>query len=346
MFKKIKIIKFWVIILMAAFIAPDALPAENLPLLRISTENSAEHVQTRVVQLFADRLAEKLKDSLRVELHHSARLFRDSNVVDAIGEGKVEMAVPGTWQLDRYEPNIGIFLLPMFYGREADVNYELHDGEIGQAINLKIAETLKVKVLGRWIDLGFAHLYGVKHKINRHEDISGMQIRSPGGEANGLRLEALGAIPRIIPWPDLPQALDHGTVDGVLTTHATVVSARLWERGIRYAFEDKEYFPQYVPLMSEKFWTRLSPETQQIISETWESVVDEGRLMAAEAQKEASQTLKDNGVQIVVPSSDELARWREQMISKQPGLIEKMGINPELATAVMSKLSEKDGTAQ
>src|SRR3989339_854512 len=175
--------------------------AEGVPLLRISTENSATHVQTRVVQMFVDRLREKIHGSLEIEFHHSAELFRDSNVVKAMHDGKVEMAVPGTWQLDSFEPNIGIFLLPMFYGREAAVNYELRDGDIGLAINEKIGASLNVKVIGRWIDLGYAHLYSVDRKIERHEDLVGMHIRTPGGDANGLRLEALGAVPMVVPWP-------------------------------------------------------------------------------------------------------------------------------------------------
>lgn len=312
--------------------------AEGVPLLRISTENSATHVQTQVVQMFVDRLKDRVHGSLEIEYHHSAELFRDANVVKAINDGKVEMAVPGTWQLDRYEPSIGIFLLPMFYGREATVNYDLRDGDIGQAINAKIGAAMGVKVIGRWIDLGYAHLYSVNRKIERHEDLAGMHIRTPGGDANGLRLEALGAVPMVIPWPDLPQALSHGTIDGILTTHATVVSAKLWENGIRYAFEDKEYFPQYVPLIADRFWKRLPPETQRIITETWESIVPEARQMALEAQQEAYQTLRKNGISIVSPSSEELTRWRNKMLPGQSALIEKMGINPALVNAVQDKL--------
>lgn len=312
--------------------------ADGVPLLRISTENSASHVQTRVVQMFVDRLKDQVHGTLDIEFHHNAELFRDSNVVKAINDGKVEMAVPGTWQLDRFEPSIGVFFLPMFYGREATVNYELRDGKVGQDINAKINASLGLKVIGRWIDLGYAHLYSVNRKIERHEDLAGMHIRIPGGEANGLRIEALGAVPVIVPWPDLPQALSHGTIDGILTTHETVVSAKLWEKGIRYAFEDKEYFPQYVPIISERFWKRLPPETQKIITKTWESIVSEARQMALEAQQDAYQTLQANGVSIVTPTTEELTRWRNKMLSRQPALIKTMNINPALVNVIKSKL--------
>jgi len=312
--------------------------SQNLPVLRISTENNANHVQTHVVGLFAKRLQAALKGKLQVEHHHSAGLFRDRQVVKAIADGKVEMAVPGTWQLDRFEPSVGIFLLPMFYGREAKINYHLRDGAIGQEINKRIGQSLGVKVLGRWIDLGYAHLYSVDQPINRHADLQGMRIRIPGGEANALRLQSLGAVPTVIPWPDLPQALVNKTVDGLLTTHATVVSAKLWTKGIRYAFEDRQYFPQYVPIISARFWRRLPQDMRKTITETWESIVDEGRAMAAKAQDEAYRTLNKNGVEIVMPNHEALAEKRQGMMPRQAALAQKMGIDPALLQQVHAVL--------
>ncbi|MBT3206301.1 MAG: TRAP transporter substrate-binding protein DctP [Gammaproteobacteria bacterium] len=314
--------------------------AQALPHLRISTENNASHVQTRVVQMFVDRLSEKLRGKLEVELYHSAELFRDSNVVKAIADGKVQMAVPGTWQIDKFEPNVGLFLLPMFYGRDAEVNYTLRDGEVGQAINQKIGETLGVKVIGRWIDLGYAHLYGVKHKINSYEDLVGMSVRIAGGDANALRIEALGASPRVVPWPDLPQALKHGNIDGILTTHATIVSANLWEKGVDSAFEDKEYFAQYVPMVSQRFWNRIPQETQQAIKEAWESVIEESRLMAVKTQQDAYATLKENGVRIVTPSAEDRAKHRKIMMLNQPALVKKLGIAPFLVEKTLIQLNK------
>lgn len=318
-----------------------AAQAEPLPVLRISTENNQHHVQTKVIGLFAGRLREKLKGKLAVEHYHSARLFRDRRVVKALADGKVEMAVPGTWQLDRFEPSVGLFLLPMFYGRNADFNHRLRDTEIGQEINSRIGKSLDVTVLGRWIDLGHAHLYSVKKPIESHADLNGMRIRIPGGIANAGRLKAFGAIPEVIPWPDLPQALTFGKIDGVLTTHATVASARLWEKGIRYAFEDKQYFPQYIPIISSHFWNKLPGEIQQTIRETWESVVDEGRSMAAAAQRNALTALRVNGISVVTPSPKALAQKRKDILPQQAEISARMGVDPALIKTAETLINAK-----
>lgn len=56
----------------------------------------------------------------------------------ALGQGKIEMAIPGTWHLAAHEPSVGIFLLPCFYGRPVKVNYHILAGEIGRTINERI----------------------------------------------------------------------------------------------------------------------------------------------------------------------------------------------------------------
>lgn len=310
----------------------------DIPLLRISTENGSDHEQTRAVARFAQVLAQRTAGRLEVRYYHSAELFRDRDVMKALQLGKVEMAVPGTWQLDRYAPDFGIFLLPMFYGRNADTNYLLRDGPIGREIAGRLEAATDVKVLGRWIDLGFAHVYGVRHRIAGYEDLKGLVIRVAGGEANLRRLHAFGAEAQVVAWPDLSAALARGTITGILTTHETIVSAQLWKDGVSWVFEDREYFPQYVPIIAGKLWNSLSEDLQQTIIATWEEQVTSARALAAEAQDEARAALKSHGIGITTPSPAILAGARQRLMAQQEALVEALGIDPVLAHQVADQL--------
>ena len=86
-------------------------------------------------------------------------LFRDADVFRALAQGKVEIAVPGTWQFDRYVPEVGLFLLPSMYGRDASFTYGLMESPIGNRLVSTIERVLDVNVLGRWIDLGHTHVF-------------------------------------------------------------------------------------------------------------------------------------------------------------------------------------------
>lgn len=312
----------------------------TVPVMRISTENSAGHIQTRVVARFAERLRDRLAGRLTVEHRFDAALYRDREVIQAVSRGNVEMAVPGTWQFDRFEPSVSVFLLPMFFGRTSEVNYRLRDGPIGQEINRRIGSRLGVTVPGRWIDLGYVHLYGVGARIAAHDDVAGARIRVAGGVANALRLEAFGATPMTIPWPDLPEALRKRRVDGILTSNATVVSARLWEHGVNTTLQDQEYFAQYVPIISNAFWRRLPEATRAAIVETWESVVGEARDIAAHAQSEALATLAAHGVAITAPDPQTLSAQRRRLMARQDAIAARLGIDPAFVARVSAALGD------
>lgn len=335
-----KIITLFLLVLLIVFRVPDVM-AVRRPVMRISVENTESHVQTRAVRRFADEIKIGLQGKVDVQFFSSARLFRDRDIIQALAQGKVEMAVPGTWHVTRFAPDVGIFLLPMFYGRSADITYAVLDSGVGKSFNTHMEENLDMHVLGRWLDLGHAHLFGVNRAINSHEDIRGLRVRVAGGVANKLRIEGFGGIGAIIPWPDLPEYMKQGRVDAVLTSYETVRSAKLWENGIVCAFEDREYFPQYVPLVRASFWRKLSPEIRAFMTETWEKQVDSSRQMALDAQNRARKELSDNGVRIVVPDPSAIDAWREKIIHLQPEIVKQLGIDPSFVSAAIQQLGEQ-----
>jgi C4-dicarboxylate-binding protein DctP len=297
---------------------------------RISVENTLSHVQTQSVQRFSNLLSERLAGRLDVQFYPAAALFRDLDVFRALSQGKLEMAVPGTWQFDRYVPEMGLFLLPSFYGRSEDVIYALRESAFGEKLVTIIENGLGVKVLGRWIDLGFVHYFGTSSTVTHIKDIVGKRIRVAGGVGNSLRVQALGGHSVTIAWPDLPQALLQKSVDGMLTSYETIASAALWEHGITQVFEDREYFAQFVPLVSNAFWQRLPEDMRTIIADTWDECVDQARVQAAIAQDKARLELQSKGLSIIVPSQEELVATRSLLVQQEPAIARQIGIGDDL----------------
>lgn len=318
--------------------SPVAAAEKPAPTIILSTENTPDHVQTRVLRLYAERLTARLDGRLRVEVHDRAELFNDRDVTEAVAAGRVDMAAPGLWHLDRYEPNFAIFLLPMFYGRDDAANHALRDGAVGEAIARRLEAAMDVHVLGRWIDLGPAHVFTRGKPITSAADFDGLRIRVAGGEGNALRIRALGADSRIIPWPELPRALADDAIDGALTTAATVVSAGLWSVGLDHAYLDRQYFPQYVPIVSRRLWTRLPSDVRGAMTAEWEALVLEARSMAAADQASALTVLAANRVAIVEPAADDLAATREALMAGQDAMVTALGLDPDLVAAVAAAL--------
>ncbi len=320
---------FLTLLLLLLGSAGEAFAADK-PRIRISVENYPGHVQTEAVRRFAEDLDERLGDRYAIEFFHSGELFRDRDVLSAMSAGNAEIAVPGTWQIDRFERSVAAFLLPACFGRSAEFFHRLSDGALGSEINRRMEASLNVVVLGRWLDLGHAHLYFSSRRVTSHRQLEELRIRVAGGLGNELRIEALGGLPVVIPWNDLPFHMQQRRIDGILTTHETAKSGRLWEHGVRYALEDHQYFGQYVPLMRRTFWSRLSPEDRRVIQEVWESGVEGQRQRALRAQQEARLVLQRNGIEIVVPEEQAIEETRDLLLLRQDEMAGTLGIPPNV----------------
>jgi TRAP-type C4-dicarboxylate transport system substrate-binding protein len=315
-----------------------ALPAAAQEKMRISLDTNPSHVRNKGVDIFVADLRKRVGDKLEIEVYPSAQLFRDRDIPKALRQGAVEMAVPGTWQLDGVEPNAAIQLLPMFYGVEPKVAHEIFDGKLGEFINKRMEDRLKVKIIGKWADLGMQHIYSTSKPIATYADLKGMKIRSPGGTANAVRIKGLGAASILIPFPDLPLAMSQGVIDGLLTTHESAFSAKLFDSGLKYSFEDNQYMAQYVPMVSKAFWTRQDKDIQGAILASWAVAATAQREMAAQAQSKARDALMDHGVTIVSPSNAEIVLKRKLLMALQADLVTDMKIDKDAVQLALDEL--------
>ncbi len=77
-----------------------------------------------------------------------------------------------------------------------------------------------------------------------------MKIRSPGGAGISWRISFFGGIANTTAWPNVPLALSQGTFDGFVSTNESCATAKLWEAGVKYSYQDHQYVGQYMPMIS------------------------------------------------------------------------------------------------
>jgi C4-dicarboxylate-binding protein DctP len=306
--------------------------------LRASVDTSATHGRTIAVADYLKKLQEASKGRLETELFHSGQLFRDRDVAKALRQGSVEMAVPGTWVLTGFVPDTDVFQLPIFYGQPAEVVHRTIDGPVGQTINKELEEKLGVKVLGPWLDLGYQNVYSTSKPLNDFGDMAGMKIRNSGGAGQFARAKFFNAQPNMTAWPDVPLALSQGTFDGLSSTNESLASAKLWESGVRYGFEDHSFMGEYIPLVSEAFWKKLPPDLQKLMTDLWRDNIGTYRKNMEDAQTEARQLLEKHGVKFVDPPPEQLAEVRKKMLPLQDGVAKELRITPNLVMQIMSEI--------
>ncbi len=308
----------------------------------VSLETGPNHIRNISIKRWADLLNSKSDGRLKINVFEGASKFKGSAVPTALAQGTLDMGVPGTWHLTKFIPDFGIVFLPMFFGRERQVSYKVMDGEIGRELIRETEEKLNVKILGRFIDIGSAITFMKTDPIKGPADYQGKRIRIAGSAAHARRYEALGANAVKVSWPDVPQALQTGMVDGVMTAFESVRSAKLWDSGLKYVYVDNHAFHQYVPMINGDLWNKLPKELQGLMQSTWDDTVDNQREFTAKRDNDARLEAIKNGIAVTDASAADLGKIRDTLMPIQPKVAKELRIDPsfsERAQAAIQKAS-------
>lgn len=321
---------------LTVMIGMSAAVAQTKHRLEISLETGPNHIRNIGITEWAEELMKKSDGKLDVKIFHGAAKYKDTDVPKALNQGALDMGLPGTWQLGKFEPDFDAADLPIFYGGKQEDMYKVWDGPAGKFVTAKLEKKLGVKVIGKWLDLGFQQTFMVSKPVATHADLVNMKLRIPGGAAYIKRYEALGANPVKIAWPDVPQALQRGTVDGLSTTFESVRSAKLWDSGVKYAYANHQSFSQYLPTISGKSWEKYPKDIQDLIVSTWAAKIDSLRERARVRQAEARAEGEKNGIKVVDPTDADILEARNKQLVKQDELIKDLHIDPELVKLIMA----------
>ncbi len=304
----------------------------------VSLETGPNHIRNISIKKWADALNEKSAGRLKINVFEGASKFKGSAVPTALAQGTLDMGVPGTWHLTKFIPDFGVIFLPMFFGHDRQVSYKVMDGDIGQELISQVETKLDVKILGRFIDIGSAITFMKTQPVKGPQDYKGQRIRIAGSAAHARRYEALGANAVKISWPDVPQALQTGMVDGVMTAFESVRSAKLWDSGIRYAYVDQHAFHQYVPMINRKLWDSLPNDLQKLAVSTWDESVDPQREYTAKRDANARAEAIKNGISVTDASPTDVTKLRLLLMPIQQDVIKELRINTGFAERVQKAI--------
>lgn len=307
--------------------------------LEISLETAPNHVRNISTVEYADALMKRSGGKLEVKIYHGAAKFKDTDLPKALNQGAIDMGMPITSHLGKFVPNFDAPDLPIFYGRSRHEVYKVWDGEAGKKIVAEIEKKLGVKVIGPWMDLGPAQTYSISKEIKTAADMKGLKIRVPGGAGNNARYDALDASPVKIAWPDVPQALQRNTIDGLFTTYESVRSAKLWDSGVKFAYDNNQSFIQYVPCVSGKAWKAYPKDIQDLIVTVWKEKIGAIRDNAEARQKSAREDAIKNGIKATVPSKEDIDASRKRLMAKQDEIVKELKIDPDFVKLISATLA-------
>lgn len=159
-----------------------------------------------------DIFAKKLGSDFAFDPYFGSTLYKQGTEIVAVQRGNLEMALMPPSDFAKQVPAFSI-LTAAYLVRDAKHLKAIFDSEIGDEFKKMAREEMGVVVLA-------PAYYGTRHvnlkgdkKIEKPEDLSGLKLRMPGGEAWQFLGESIGANPVAMDYAEVYTGLQTGAID-------------------------------------------------------------------------------------------------------------------------------------
>jgi TRAP-type transport system periplasmic protein len=316
----------------AALAAPGiiahAAPAKTV--VKIGTDFPVEHPGSVRLQQAAPKVAERSKGLLEMRVFPSGQLGSDTDMFSQIRSGASEMMLLSGNILSVMLPVAGIYNVPFAF-----LDYEhlwaAMDGGLGDYLRAKL-DTLGLFALSKHWDNGFREITSSDRTINGPEDLNGFKIRVPVSPIWLSLFKALGASPTAINWSEVYTALQTHLVDGQENALPLIESGKLYEVQKHVAITNHMWDGPFT-LANKRFWQRLAPDLQHVLTETLNEQAMAERGDIVEQTKQLQAKLTEQGMVFNQPNGQAFrtalvkagfyAEWKKTYGDEAWGMLEK-----------------------
>ena len=278
--------------------------------IKIGIGLGADHPQGQSVTKFAEIVGQKSGGKIKVRLFAGGTLGNDVTMISALQGGTQEMTIPDTSTLVGISglKDFGLINLPFLIqsGQEADA---LLDGPFGQKLMAKLPEKALIG-FGFW-ENGFRQVTNSRRPITKAEDFAGLKLRVIQNPLFIDTFRELGANAVPMPYTEVYTALETKTIDGQENPLATILASKFYEVQ-KYAVQSNHIYSVWAFLMSKRFWDRLTPDEQALITEAAKEAQDFERKTIRAFELTALDELKSKGVEFSTLPEAEVAKLREK----------------------------------
>jgi tripartite ATP-independent transporter DctP family solute receptor len=299
-------------ILTAALLATAVAEAQDIRErnIKVGIGLSADHPQGQSVTRFAELVEQKSGGKIKVRLFAGGSIGNDVTMISALQGGTQEMTVPDTSTLVGIAglKDFGLINLPFLLNKNEEAD-ALLDGPFGQKLLAKLPERGLIG-LGFW-ENGFRQVTNSRRPVVKAEDFAGLKLRVIQNPLFIDTFAALGASAQPMPFPEVYTALEQRVVDGQENPLATILASKFFEVQ-KHAVLSNHIYSVWAVLMSKRFWDRLTPDEQKIITEAAKEATDFERKTIRAFEAKALEELKANGMQVTTLPEAEVAKLRDK----------------------------------
>lgn len=265
--------------------------------LRLAHFAAETHPGHSAAKSFADAVKERTDGAIVVELYPANQLGSPPEQLEQTVLGAIEMNLPTQGALDKYEKAFGTVMTPFAFSSYEQAHAIL-DGPFSDWAAPKL-EAQGLVLLSNW-EYGFRNITNSVRPINAPEDVSGLKLRTPPELQIVAALEGLGAATTQIAFPELPNALNQGVVDGQENPIGVIYHFKLNDFQEHLAIT-RHVYNSMVHVINKDVFDALTQEQQTIVREESKRAGNMMRDAVIAQEEEEIAALEAAGMKVTRP---------------------------------------------
>jgi C4-dicarboxylate-binding protein DctP len=251
------------------------------------------------------------KGRVKVEVYPNSSLFKDGEEMEALQLGSVQMLAPS---VAKFGPlgvrEFEVFDLPYIFDNFEEM-HKVTGGPVG-AMLFKKLESKGIVGLAFW-DNGFKVMSANK-PIRVPADYKGLKMRIQSSKVLGDQMKALGAIPQVMAFSEVYQALQTGVVDGTENPPSNFYTQKMQEVQKYLALTDHGVI-EYAVIANKKFWEGLPADVRGELQKAMAEATKFANDIAKKENDEALEAVRKSGkTQILTLTAAEKAAMKKALV--------------------------------
>lgn len=276
----------------------------------------------KAAEYFKKLAEEKTKGKVKVEVYPNSQLYKDKEEMEALQLGAVQMLAPS---LAKFGPlgakEFEVFDLPYIFDNYEEL-HRVTQGPIGQSL-LKKLDSKGIVGLTFW-DNGFKS-FSANRPLKSAADYRGLKMRIQSSKVLDEEIRALGALPQMMAFSEVYQALQTGVVDGTENPPSNMYTQKMHEVQKNMTVTEHGYLG-YAVIVNKKFWEGLPADIRKELEDAMkEATVYADKIAKEENDKDLEAIKKSGKTRVYYPTKEERLALKKALVPVHQKMESRIG---------------------
>ncbi len=306
-----------------ALALPAVVQAQPVPIIiKFSHVVAPDTPKGKGALRFKDLVEQRSGGKVRVEVYPNSQLYKDKEELEALQLGSVQMLAPS---LAKFGPlgvkDFEVFDLPFIF-KDTAAFRAVTEGAMGAELFKKL-ESKGIQGLAYW-DNGATHMSANK-PLRTVADFKGKKMRIQSSKVLDAQMRALGAVPQVMAFSELHQALQSGAVDGTESTPSNYYTQRIHEVQKHITLSGHGHLA-YAVIVNKKFWDGLPADVRSMLDVAMKESSVFANAIAHTENAAALDKIKASGKTTLHTLSDaEMNAWKKALMPVHQDMQTRIG---------------------